>query len=80
VLGCTAEEPVSEDHFSVARQVTPDKGNKQALVPMVDEVERQSEERSQPILPGSGFFCHQNLQPMEARGMKACLIQTQRAS
>lgn len=41
VLGYTAEVAVSEDHFIVAQRVTQNKSDNQALVPMVDEVERQ---------------------------------------
>lgn len=73
VLGYTAEVAVSEDHFSVAQRVTQNKNDNQALVPMVDEVERQCTARPQRVLADSGFFCKQNLREMEARGIEAYL-------
>lgn len=73
VLGYTAELAVSEDHFIVAQRVTQNKSDNQALVPMVDEVERQCTARPQRILADSGFFCNQNLREMEARGIAAYL-------
>lgn len=73
VLGYTAEVAVSEDHFIVAQRVTQSKNDNHALVPMVDEVERQCRTRPQRILADSGFFCNQNLREMEARGIEAYL-------
>lgn len=73
VLGYTAEVAVSEDHFIVAQRVTQNKNDNQALVPMVDEVERQCAARPQRVLADSGFFCNQNLREMEARGIEAYL-------
>jgi transposase len=73
VLGYTAEVAVSEDHFIVAQRVTQSKNDNHALVPMVDEVERQCAERPQRVLADSGFFCNQNLREMEARGIEAYL-------
>ena len=73
VLGYTAEIAVSEDHFIVAERVTQNKNDNHALVPMVDEVERQCAARPQRVLADSGFFCNQNLREMEARGIEAYL-------
>lgn len=73
VLGYTAEIAVSEDHFIVAQRVTQNKNDNHALVPMVDEVERQCAARPQRILADTGFFCNQNLREMEARGIEAYL-------
>jgi transposase len=71
VLGYTAEVAVSEDHFIVAQRVTQNKNDNHALVPMVDEVERQSGERPQRVLADCGFFSNQNLREMENRGIEA---------
>jgi transposase len=71
VLGYTAEVAVSEDHFIVAQRVTQNKNDNGALVPMVQEVERQCGERPQRVLADCGFFSNQNLREMEIRGMEA---------
>jgi transposase len=71
VLGYTAEVAVSEDHFIVAQRVTQNKSDNQALVPMVEEVERQCGERPQRVLADCGFFSNQNLREMEERGIEA---------
>lgn len=71
VLGYTAEIAVSEDHFIVAQRVTQNKNDNHALVPMVDEVERQCAERPQRVLADCGFFSNQNLREMEERGIVA---------
>lgn len=73
VLGYTAEIAVSEDHFIVAQRVTQNKNDNGALVPMVEEVERQCGERPERVLADCGFFSNQNLREMEARGIKAYL-------
>jgi len=62
---------VSEDHFIVAQRVTQNKNDNHALVPMVDEVERQCGERPQRVLADCGFFSNQNLREMEDRGILA---------
>ena len=71
VLGYTAEIAVSEDHFIVAQRVTQNKSDNQALVPMVEEVERQCGARPQRVLADCGFFSNQNLREMEERGIEA---------
>jgi len=71
VLGYTAEIAVSEDHFIVAQRVTQNKNDNGALVPMVQEVERQCGERPQRVLADCGFFSNQNLREMEIRGIEA---------
>jgi hypothetical protein len=71
VLGYTAEVAVSEDHFIVAQRVTQSKNDNHALVPMVEEVERQCGERPQRVLADGGFFSNQNLRDLEGRGIEA---------
>jgi hypothetical protein len=73
VLGYTAEVAVSEDHFIVAQQVTQNKSDNRALVPMVDEVERRSGARPQRVLADCGFFSNENLREMEARDIETYL-------
>lgn len=71
VLGYTAEIAVSEDHFVVAQRVTQNKNDNEALVPMVDEVERQARERPERVLADCGFFSNRNLREMHERGIEA---------
>jgi transposase len=70
-LGYTAELAVSADHFIVAERVTQAKADNQALVPMVDEVERQCRERPARVLADSGFFSRHNLEEMQKQGVDA---------
>jgi len=71
VLGYTGEIAVSEDHFIVAQRVTQNRNDNEALVPMVDEVERQGRERPQRVLADCGFFSNRNLQQMHERRIAA---------
>lgn len=71
VLGYTAEIAVSEDHFIVAQRVTQNKNDNEALVPMVEEVERQVRERPGRVLADCGFFSNRNLREMHERGIEA---------
>lgn len=71
VLGYTAEIAVSEDHFIVAQRVTQSKSDNDALVTLVDEVERQCREGPQRVLADCGFFSNQNLREMADRGIEA---------
>jgi transposase len=73
VLGYTAELAVSEDYFIVAQRVTQNKTDNHALVPLVDEVQRQCQDRPQRVLADSGFFCLENVHAMEARAIDAYL-------
>ena len=73
VLGYTAEVAVSEDRFIVAQRVTQNKNDNHALIPMVDEVERQCGERPQRVLADCGFFSSQNLREMEDRNIEVYL-------
>lgn len=71
VLGYTAEIAVSQDHFIVAQRVTQSKNDNEALVPMVEEVERQGSERPERVLADSGFFSNRNLRALHERGIVA---------
>jgi transposase len=69
VLGYTGEIAVSEDHFIVAARVTQQAHDVHALVPMVDEVERNCGRGPQQVLADSGFYSNQNVAQLSARGM-----------
>jgi transposase len=70
-LGYTATLAVSEDHLIVAQQVTQESTDNEALVPMVDQVERQCGERPQQASADSGFFSLDNLKALEERKIDA---------
>jgi transposase len=71
VLGYTGTLAVSEDHLIVAQRVTQETNDNTALLPMVDAVERECDERPQRVSADSGFFSNENLQAMEERNMDA---------
>jgi transposase len=66
-LGYTASLAVSEDHLIVTQQVTQESTDNQALLPMVDRVERECGERPQRVSADSGFFSLDNLKALEER-------------
>jgi transposase len=70
-LGYTATLAVSEDHLIVAQQVTQDTNDNEALVPMVDRVERECGERPRRASADSGFFSLDNLKALEERKVDA---------
>ena len=59
--------------FHRGTAVTQNKNDNQALIPMVDEVERQCGERPQRVLADCGFFSSQNLREMEDRNIEVYL-------
>jgi transposase len=69
VLGYTGEIAVSEDHFIVAARVTQSAHDAAALVPMVDEVERRCRQKPQRVLADSGFYSHDGIAALNARGI-----------
>ena len=71
VLGYTGEIAVSEDHFIVAARVTQNTHDVQALVPMVEEVERVCRRRPRRVLADTGFYSNQNVAALQARGIDA---------
>lgn len=71
LLGYTGELAVSEDYFIVAQRVSQNKADNHALIPLVNEVERQSQQRPRRVLADSGFFCLETLHEMEARAIDA---------
>jgi transposase len=71
VLGYTGTLAVSGDHLIVAQRVTQETNDNEALLPMVDAVERECGERPQRVSADSGFFSNANLQGMEERNIDA---------
>jgi transposase len=69
VLGYTGEIAVSEDHFIVAARVTQSAHDAAALVPLVDEVERRCRQKPQRVLADSGFYSHDAIAALSARGI-----------
>jgi hypothetical protein len=71
VLGYTATAAVSENHVIVGIQVTQAPNDNGLLVPMVQEVERQTGQRPDKVSADAGFFSLGNLEEMERRGIDA---------
>src|SRR5450631_3405988 len=69
VLGYTGEIAVSEDHFIVAARVTQSEHDAHALVPMMDEVERNCGQRPGRVLADSGFYSNDNVAELSGRGI-----------
>ena len=69
VLGYTSDIAVSEDHFIVGTRVTQNAHDVHALVPMVDEVERNCHQRPHRVLADSGFYSNQNVAQLSERGI-----------
>lgn len=70
-LGYTATLAVSEDHLIVAQQVTQQTNDNEALLPMVDRVERECGERPERASADSGFFSLDTLKALEERKVDA---------
>jgi transposase len=71
VIGYSGEIVASEDHFIVAERVTQQKTDNAAVVPMMEEVERQCGERPTKALADAGYFGTENLQQLQERGIDA---------
>jgi len=78
-LGYTANLAVSEDHFIVAQRVTQETTDNEALVPMVEAVEKQCGTKPERVSADSGFFSIQNLQALEQAGIEAYVPDTNQA-
>jgi transposase len=71
VMGYTAEIAVTEDHFIAAVNVSQSKTDHEALVPMVDRLQQQYQQRPECVLADTGFFSKSNLEEMQRRGIDA---------
>jgi IS5 family transposase len=78
-LGYTANLAVSEDHFIVAQRVTQETTDNEALLPMVEAVEKQCGTKPERVSADSGFFSIQNLQALEQAGIEAYVPDTNQA-
>lgn len=70
-LGYTATLAVSEDHLIVAQQVTQETNDNEALLPMVEAVERICGERPARALADTGFFSIEALHALEEKSIDA---------
>ena len=73
MLGYTAEIAVNEEHLIVGQRVTVNRCDVTALVPMVEEVERQARARPQTVLADAGFYSNENVRTLQERGMHVYL-------
>ncbi len=64
---------VSDDGLIVATRHTTDVNDMGQLIPMVDEVERNTGESAGTVLADNGYLTEKNLQTMRAGGQK-CLV------
>jgi transposase/IS5 family transposase len=71
MLGYTAEVAVSDDHFIVAQRVTQNAQDVHALLPMVEEAERQCGAPPEQVLADAGFFSLENVTELARRGIDA---------
>jgi transposase len=69
VLGYTAEAAVNEDHLIVGQRVTQNAADNHSLIPLVEEMERQSGAKAEKILADAGFFSLENIAELEGRGL-----------
>jgi transposase len=68
-----AQAAVSEDGLIVATGHTTDVNDMGQLIPMVDEVERNTGESAGTVLADNGYLTEKNLQTLRDRGQK-CLV------
>ena len=71
VLGYTAELAVSQDHVIVAQRVTQNASDNGSLVPLVDAVEQECQERPKKVSADAAFFAAESLKQMDCRGIDA---------
>jgi len=71
VIGYTAEIVASEDHFIVGERVSQQKADNAAVVPMVEEVQRQCGEKPGKVLADAGYFSGKNLEQLRDQGIEA---------
>ena len=69
-LGYASDLAVSDDHLIVATRVTQNATDKDSLVAMVDEVERNCRARPEKVTGDSGFFSGRALREVKERGIE----------
>jgi len=67
--GYTAEVVVSDQHFIVGQRGTQNKTDNHSLLPLLEQVERECGKRPAVVLADSGFYCNENVEEMEGRGI-----------
>jgi transposase len=70
-LGYTATLAVSEDHLIVAQRVSQETTDNDALLPMVEAVERTCGQKPARASADTGFFSLANLKALEEKGIDA---------
>ena len=70
VLGYTVEAVVSEDGVMVGVRVTQAASDQASLVPLVEQVEERCGQLPEKALADAGFYCNQNVEAMEERGVE----------
>ncbi len=69
VVGYTAENAVSEDHFIVGKQVRQAAAENDSLLPMVKEVKKNCDELPQKVLADAGLYSNANVRALEEQGI-----------
>jgi transposase len=73
VMGYTGEIAVNQKHLIVAQRVTQNTTDNDSLIPMIEEAERQTGQRTEQALADAGFFSLDNIDQLEQRGVDVYL-------
>jgi transposase len=73
VMGYTGEIAVNQKHLIVAQRVTQNTTDNDSLIPMIEEAERQTGNRTEQALADAGFFSLDNIDQLEQRGVDVYL-------
>jgi transposase len=73
VMGYTGEIAVNQKHIIVAQRVTQNTTDNDSLIPMIEEAERQTGQRTEQALADAGFFSLDNIDQLEQRGVDVYL-------
>lgn len=71
IIGYTADLAVSEDQFILAPRVTQAATDNDSLLPMVEAVRQQCQEKPEKVVADSGFYSKDNAAAMEEQGIDA---------
>jgi transposase len=73
VMGYTGEIAVNQKHIIVAQRLTQNTADNDSLIPMIEEAERQTGQRTEQALADAGFFSLDNIDQLEQRGVDVYL-------
>jgi transposase len=73
VMGYTGEIAVNQKHIIVAQRLTQNTTDNDSLIPMIEEAERQTGQRTEQALADAGFFSLDNIDQLEQRGVDVYL-------